>query len=507
MDLERISVVIRPRTPWEAVDLGFRMARTWWKGLLGPWLVVAAPLWTLVLVLLHGRPLLAFGILWCLRPLLDRVPLFVLSRAVFGDPPTVRETVRALPGLLRRRPFGALAERFDLARSFHLPVRQLEGAGREHRQRIRVLDLEGRGFAVRLTFACFVMEICLLLGTLALVALMIPGVAFDEVFELAGAGLTEGSLAGLALVAAAAFVAHALVEPCYVAAGFSLYLRARTRIEGWDVELGLRRLSARLSRHRGAAVLALLVVLPHAVLGPRPGSAQEAPPPAAEELEAEEAIEAEGSESPEEAIRRVLAEPEFSSRREVTRWEPREWLRNLDDEGSSASRSFRMPSFAGVGRAVAALVAVALVIWVLWQVWSLLRSFRRRSSAGTDPGEVPLPEPSVGQTPVTVALPSDVGAAAWELWSRDQGVEALALLYRGALDRLARTGGMKVDESWTEGEVLRAVDRVLAGEGRSYLRDLTGAWTAAAYAHRLPGDEEVRALCDGWGRHLRGAAA
>jgi hypothetical protein len=500
MDLERISVVIRPRTPWEAVDLGFRMARTWWKSLLGSWLAVAAPLWLLTLVLLHGRPLLAFGVLWGLRPLLDRVPLFVLSRAVFGDTPTVRETVRALPGLLRRRLVGALAERFDVSRSFHLPVRQLEGTGREHRQRIRVLDLEGRSVAVRLTFACFVMEACLLLGALALVALMIPGVAFDEVFELAGAGITEGSSAGLVLVAAAAFAAHALIEPCYVAAGFSLYLRARTRIEGWDVELGLRRLAARLSKHGSVAALALVVLLPLALLAPLPVVGQE-------REEAEEAIEAESSETPDEAIRRVLAEPEFSSRREVTRWEPREWLRDLDDEGASASRSFRLPSFAGVGRAIATLVAVALVIWVLWQVWSLLRTFQRRRSAASGSGEVPLPEPSVGRTPVTVALPCDVGAAAWELWSRGQGVEALALLYRGALDRLTRTGGMKVDESWTEGEVLRAVDRVLAGEGGSYLRDLTGAWTAAAYAHRLPGDEEVRALCDGWGRHLRGAAA
>jgi hypothetical protein len=31
MDLERVAAVIRPRTPWEAVDLGFGMARAWWK--------------------------------------------------------------------------------------------------------------------------------------------------------------------------------------------------------------------------------------------------------------------------------------------------------------------------------------------------------------------------------------------------------------------------------------------------------------------------------------------
>ena len=47
------------------------------------------------------------------------------------------------------------------------------------------------------------------------------------------------------------------IEPFYVAGGFSLYLNRRTLLEGWDIELELRRCAARFTNARtGTAVLA-----------------------------------------------------------------------------------------------------------------------------------------------------------------------------------------------------------------------------------------------------------
>ena len=44
-------------------------------------------------------------------------------------------------------------------------------------------------------------------------------------------------------------IVYALVilalEPFYVAAGFALYLNRRTLLEGWDIELALRRIAER----------------------------------------------------------------------------------------------------------------------------------------------------------------------------------------------------------------------------------------------------------------------
>jgi len=493
MDLERTAVVIRPRTPWEAVDLGFRMARSWWRSLLGPWLLVAAPVWALTFLLLHGRVLLAAAVVWWLRPLFDRVSLFVLSRAVFGAPPTLRETARALPGVLRGHLFGALVlRRFDPARSFHLPVWQLEGVSRERRRaRFQVLDREGRGQAAGLTFACFVMELCLLFGFLGLIALMIPNQGLAEVTAAAGAGLQGESPLGLVTLVAAAFAAHTLVEPCYVAAGFSLYLSARTRLEGWDVELGLRRMAARLARARremtsaGAVVAAL--VLSGFLLAAVPASGAPASTTDA------------GLERPEVAVRKVLDDPDFATRREKTTWRLRDWASDLGLPHFAP----RLPRFAGLGRIVGTAVAVAILAWVAWQLVQMVRSgaWRRVAVAGDRAGD-PLPEPVHGHAPVHKTLPRDVAGAARSLWDQGLGTEALGLLYRGALDHLVHHGVVPVDESWTEAEVLQEVDRRLPSDGRRYLRELTGTWTAAAYGHRLPGDEHVRALCDGWGRHL-----
>jgi len=499
MDLERTAVVIRPRTPWEAVDLGFRMARSWWRSLLGPSLLVAAPVWALAFLVFHRRVVLAVALVWWLRPLFDRVALFVLSRAVFGAPPTLRETVRALPGVLRGDLVGALVfRRFDLARAYHLPVWQLEGVSRERRrERFRVLDREGRGQAARLTFACFLMELCLLLGFLGLVALMIPNQGLTEVTAAAGAGLGGESPLGLAVLVAAAFAAHMLMEPCYVAAGFSLYLSARTRLEGWDVELGLRRLAARLARARtgrhgiataGAVVVALVAsgALPAAVpVAATPGN--------------QETV---GLEPPDVAVQKVLDDPDFDTHREVTTWHLRDWASDLGLPPSAP----RLPRFAGLGRIVTIAVAAAILAWVLWQLVQTVRGGWWRRVAVT--GELAvdaLPETVHGRAQVHERLPGDVVGAARSLWDQGLGVEALGLLYRGALDRLVRHGLAPVDESWTEAEVLQEVDRRLPSDGRRYLHELTGTWTAAAYGHRLPGEERVRALCEGWSRHLEEA--
>src|SRR3546814_17036006 len=72
---------------------------------------------------------IAWLAMWWLRPLFDRIPLFVLSRAVFGETPTTRQTLaaqrswgwRAMRG---NRPW----QRISLVRARSLPVSLLEGA-------------------------------------------------------------------------------------------------------------------------------------------------------------------------------------------------------------------------------------------------------------------------------------------------------------------------------------------------------------------------------------------
>jgi hypothetical protein len=137
--LDRRAVQLRMRNPWEAIDLGFAMVRTWARPVYAAWLVVFVPLCTLALLVLP--PPWAILLVWWLKPALDRIVLHVLAAGVFGDLPRLRETLRALPRAITPGLVASLTwYRFFLARSFNLPVWQLErqtGAAARQRRAIQ----------------------------------------------------------------------------------------------------------------------------------------------------------------------------------------------------------------------------------------------------------------------------------------------------------------------------------------------------------------------------------
>jgi hypothetical protein len=245
VELDRLSVAVRPRRDWEAMDLGFRLARACAWPLFAATLAVLVPVTLLVALALHRAPEFAVLALWWLKPLIDRAPLHVLSRAVFGEVPTVRETLRALPAAAWNGLLASLTwRRIHSRRSFVLPVWQLEGQrGAAWRSRVAVLSRRAGGGATWLTVACLHMELALNIGFYGLLWLLLP-----QALELDLRGFVTGSspewfdFVELAFYAAAI----AIVEPFYVAAGFALYLNRRTLLEGWDLELAFRRLAARM---------------------------------------------------------------------------------------------------------------------------------------------------------------------------------------------------------------------------------------------------------------------
>ncbi|HKH43413.1 MAG TPA: hypothetical protein VKM72_01985, partial [Thermoanaerobaculia bacterium] len=269
MDLERVAAVIRPRSPWEAVDLGFGMVRAWWKPVWAAWLATVAPAWWLVFGLtwlLTQEPILAFVAVWWVRPLFDRIPLYVVSRRLFSSSTSVRSD---LGRLWTRNLWAALTlQRLDPARSFDLPVWELEGLrGAERKARTALLQRIGRQNAVWLTFACSLLEGFTMVAFIELVSLLTPSSGWSEAAELTGVAASTGepTAAFWWWMAAVYFLALTAIEPFYVAAGFSLYLSRRIHLEGWDVEIAFRRLAARLTggeplrRKAGKAAAVLLL--------------------------------------------------------------------------------------------------------------------------------------------------------------------------------------------------------------------------------------------------------
>ena len=104
MQLEDLTAEVRPRSHWEAVDLGFALVRRHFPRLLVAWLLCVGPLWAVLLLLMKWVPpgIIILAI-WWLKPVYGRVTLFHLSRALFGATPRLRDTLRAWPGLLVSR--------------------------------------------------------------------------------------------------------------------------------------------------------------------------------------------------------------------------------------------------------------------------------------------------------------------------------------------------------------------------------------------------------------------
>ena len=84
MELERARAVLRSRTPWEGVDLGFALARTWFLPLWGLWWLMALPLALVTAPWLQDRPDLWLILIWWCKPLFEGLALLWLAAAIFG---------------------------------------------------------------------------------------------------------------------------------------------------------------------------------------------------------------------------------------------------------------------------------------------------------------------------------------------------------------------------------------------------------------------------------------
>ena len=512
MQLERIAAVIRPRGGWEAVDFGFAMAQRWRGPVWRAWWAVVAPAWALAYapLALGIHPLLGLVVAWWLRPLFDRVPLAVLSRALFGESPRPGDVARSLPRLWGAGALGALTvRRLDPVRSFHLPVHQLERVtGAARRDRLAVLGRQRLDVAAGLTLACWVMELFVLTALFTLAAMLVPS-GFDVAWgdHLGGLFTGEAHPAFVLLAGALAFLALALIEPFYVAGGFALYLDRRTHLEGWDVELTFRRLARRLRAggRRGVAAALLVAVVGAGAavaaseVGGASGGASETGGASHEVGGASHEVGATSGEV-REAVVEVLGHPDFSTRSKVRRWRVRE--RWVEGEPEPAASPVQLPlgPLALVGE-VLMWVAAAFLLG------ALLVLVVRRARWGGRAGAEPAAEPTTvlfGLDLAPESLPDDVPAAALESFRAGRATEALGLLYRGALARLAQR--RSVASSWTEEECVRHLAGQLDPAGADWFGRLAVLWQAAAYGHRAPAEEAFVGLCGGWRSHLGGAA-
>lgn len=522
MKLDDIAVTLRGRNGFEAADLGFAVARNFWKPLYGAWLACLLPIFAVatvaaVLTSSIAIPLLA---VWLLKPLYDRIPLFVVSRSLFGDEPGARRTIRhalsrwfSVDGF-----FDTTIRRLSPYRAFVMPIRELEGAtGEKYKPRKKaLLRRDAQGPSLMLMAVFMAIEQMTVLAVFAFALMLVPpewqtGPIIDPAILEPGATLPTW-LVVLAMVAY--FLAVSLVEVFYVAGCFGLYINRRVQLEGWDVELEFKRMARRLKSRKSKRVAGLLLAAVAAaglsVFGvPQTSYAEsdgEAVPHStsytnAQQQAAEDqpALEAElSSEDPQKRIDEILEADEFGQKEEQWTWENR----------SEKSIQRESPFDVGeLGGAVGLLLELAL--WVLvgiaivgFAVYVLRTASDSTGSKDEEP-EV-RPEPAVVDPEEEPAfhLPEELVQRAVEEWERGNVVASLSALYRGTIRGLSDHHGIDIAPYMTARECTRKV-RAAGGPG-TFVARLSDAWSSTAYAGRPPSDQDARELFRDWRDHFAG---
>jgi hypothetical protein len=481
------------------MDLGVRMAQEHRWLLMGSWALVTLPIYALLTVLLWKYPSTAIILFWWLKPAFDRLPLYILSKALFAETPSVAQAVRHWPRLLKGQLLASLTwRRFSLSRSFVLPVSQLEGLdGPDRQRRLGVLQQRNAGAGRWLTIIGMHLELGLWFGCTALFYLFIPQQTELD-WDWQRLALASGSQALWLEHLGNAFYALVLVfwEPIYVACGFSLYLNRRTVLEAWDLELVFRRLRQRLSNVAPLLLLATLLVLTPLS---RPAMADEAAPP--QPLSTQAAS---------QSIKAVLDNPPFKNPETVTRYRFGEdkpaaknkpqgdgklpaWLKALlDNLNSDAFKHIAL----GLEVLLWSLLAggIALLIW-RYRDW--LQTFVSRRRPRQPKPAKPLPTQLFGLELGVETLPDDIASTAEQLWPT-QPREALGLLYRGLLSRLLHDFNLPLKSADTEGQVLERVHRLQQPQLLAFSDELTRHWQNLAYGHRLPPAQAQQQLCSDW---------
>jgi hypothetical protein len=504
MHLSDATVVIRPRSTWEAMDLGVLLSQRHRRLLMTSWALVTLPVFALLSWGLWDSPSLAVFIFWWLKPAFERLPLYILSQAMFGETPTLKQALHQWPRLLKPQLLASLTwRRLSLPRSFVMPVVQLEGLhGQQRQQRLQVLLQRDAGAARWLTIIGVHLEGALWIGLMVLFYLLLPQqVALDWSWQSLISAATQDWRWLEHLTNA--FYALVLVvwEPIYVACGFSLYLNQRTVLEAWDIELVFRRMRQRLVSASAVLLMAVIVLMPtiHSVWAGEPAISPDSPRLLDQPL---------SSQASRDSIKAILEQPPFKNRETVTRYRFGEEQPSAEatDNGKTPQwlkallKLFEGQHFGALATLIEIVLwsivmgAVGLLIWC-YRDW--LQAFVSRRPIPANKATQPLPQQAFGLDLKPESMPADIAAHAESLWQTHPR-EALGLLYRALLSRLLHDFNIALKAADTEGQVLRRVELLQQPALLAYSQNLTGHWQNMAYGHRLPPAKVQQELCNGW---------
>lgn len=472
MRLEEVTAAIRPRSDWEAVDLGLALVRrdfwrcfaVWWFAMTLPLAVTGWWLW--------DWPILWLLWFWWWKPMGSRMVLFEISRRLFGERPTWRTSMREIPRAWVRRFFHRfLIKRLSSWLPVTMAVEDLEGLrGSLYQQRCIQVTRRGSAQMVWLFVASLPAAIWFGIAIFGLLLMLMPE-GQDSVWRAARESWDPSRPADIPVsvlrtLVSCVMTAMSLTDMFVMGAGFGIYLNNRSWIEGWDVELSLKRMAARLTRVASVLVFFLAIIISaHASAGSETRAAQ--------------------------LIREVKAAPEFK-------------VHSVTENVPKFPEGFHIGGLQFIGACLEFLGKTAVVLVIAFLIGLIVRLFWAnrcaisRKGSGAKSASPSRAREVMGMNISPESLPTDLPDVAWRLWSQNRHQEALGLLYRGAISRVMEAGWVDIQESDTEGDCVRRVDRAGAVAHPEYFRGITGVWMRQAYAGRQPEDGEMELLCRQW---------
>jgi len=514
MQIEKLQIELRPRTNAQALDLGFALLRAHpgaaYKAYLALWLPLIALCALLTLAFPDHGDVFMFGA-WWLKPLLERAPLYVLSRQVFGTSVSWREAVRAWPrqlggGWFRLLTWGRL---LAAGRGLQQPVWQLEGArGAVARARGQILGRQGT-FASAFWFGivCAHLELVLQFGLIAFISIFMGDDQTSNPFALWVTLADSDSGFGALLLLAIFALATAIIAPVYTACCFTLYLNRRASLEAWDLEIALRQIvrpaaaKARAPHAPAAASLAALLLVLSVAAPPEASAAAPAAPAAQCKRPASEPFTRSVDNTAQQAqLRRQVDQlfegPELRGYVCVEGWHWKQMPKKEEDEPKKKEKPFDFSLLASIVKALVIAAGIGAVAWLLYR-------YRHRIAFG-DVRDAPTAATEVGGLDIRAeSLPEDVTGSVRALWTQGRRRAALALLYRATLSRLVTDDGLVLTQGDTEGDCLRLAagaerEQRLSNARMQVVTGATGMWLDAAYADRWPSADTLLARCGQW---------
>ncbi|MCG8668530.1 MAG: hypothetical protein MI867_03885 [Pseudomonadales bacterium] len=490
MNLNQTAAQLRPRNPYEAMDLGTSMVRQWWKELWLIWFVVSLPfaliIWFGLFVIRDWSVLL----LWWCKPLWETPLLHFVAEKLFQGDITAKDILKRTPKLLIHDLILKITlRRVSISRAFDMPVSELERlSGTTRNKRLNVLHRTSSSAAIWLTIAGSLMESVIFFACFSLIALFIPEhIAFDlDVFDF----LLDEDWELWRFIFA--YIAMSMIGPFYIAAGFCLYINRRTILEGWDIELTFKQLMSRISAPIKSIAIVLMLGLSSLALVPHPAYAEEDP----------DTWETSPKHS-REAIINILESDTFNRIEIEDVLLPKD--RDLEEEDSETPEFLKWLSklFGSIAQGIEVLLwiaAIALVIFILFK----LNEYRLKQGKGVRKvSPVKTPDTLFGLDIREDSLPNDIIGAARELWRAQHFREAYSLLYRGALIYIAHVKSIPLHESFTEEECVDQFQQMDDGLEPFFFAQLTQQWQMVAYGHQVPGTSIFETTCDGWEFHFR----